>query len=287
MKKILVLLGFCWCGALGLALELSAQTWEASAYSGYRCGLMAIREVKFTKEGIEFTADIANTGRLVLEFQAPKKVVPEIVFTADASLTASNLAEHRDLLAAAILRSGLRIKPGQMVSGKRFRSGPKDFGRNMQPKDTLELVPSKVRSLDDSIGLDACPDLVIDSIWIIRVRRYKIEFGWRISNQGLAPAFLWGRNGDGVGLGAYLGSGTRITRASKPLGLIPLRRKAKSMDGVLAPKASTTGEGTILLHHLRLPSERVLQVRLDPNGLLSECVEYNNESTIPLPEEDQ
>lgn len=287
MKKILVPLVVVSCILMAMAPESSAQTWNPAAYSGYRCGLVAIREVKLSKNGIEFTADIANTGRFPLDLSRSAETGQEIVITADASLDASGLAGVRDKVAEAVLRSGLRIKPGQMMAGKRFRSVLKPLESDAPIVNAGVEVPLNGQAQDTSSTIQGCPDLVIDSLWIVSVRNYRIEFGWRVANLGQVPARLWERNEVGVSLGIYLGSGTRITRASEPVGLVSLKGGSKINVGVIPPRSSIVGQGRILLDHRRLPSQQVLQARLDPNGWLPECAENNNEFTIPLPERDQ
>ena len=287
MKKILCLLSVLTCLLLPVVPDLNAQSWDQSVYVGYRCGLLAIREVRITAEGVEFTADVANTGRLALEFPGSGGSGQVIVFTADASLASSGLSGEKERVAAAVLRSGLRLKPGQLLSGKRFRSGP--TGRDAGPgvPAAPERLAEKEQDKDTSVTEVGCPDLVIDSLWIVRSKRYRIEFGWRMTNLGQAPAVLWASDGGGAGLGILLGSGTRITRASKPVAFISIKSSVAEKEGKLNPGVSMTGKGTILLDQRRLPSQRVLQVRLDPNGFVRECLETNNESTVPLPDSDQ
>lgn len=278
------------CSALLIAglSQLFAQSWNDAEYAGYRCGLLDIRDVKVLAEGVEFTADLANTGRLPLEMPGKRPWNQVIVFTADASLASSGLSAQKDLIAAAVLRSGLKIKPGQMIRGRRFRSAkPSQMIPALEkPRKKEEESGRRLEKSTPEIQ-EGCPDLVIDSLWIIREGKYRIDFGWMISNQGTASAQLWQKDGASAGMGAFLGSSERITKASMAVGFFSLSKSQVSKKGLLAPGASMTGKGVVRLDYRRLPSQRVLQVRLDPNRVVTECLETNNESTVPLPLLDQ
>ncbi len=145
-----------------------------------------------------------------------------IVFTADRSLETAGLINEQTLIARALMSSGFSLKPGEMMNVKKF-----DFSRTMPAsipeKTTVTDEPVAVdqammptspmgntgEAKDDFIPLidperEGCPDLVIDSMWIVEERKNSMRVAFRMCNRGDGPAPLVYSGSSGQGDGCQL-----------------------------------------------------------------------------------
>ncbi len=50
--------------------QASGQSWDKQDYSGYRCAILQIKDVRVDEQRIRFSCSLANTGRKTLHFQS-------------------------------------------------------------------------------------------------------------------------------------------------------------------------------------------------------------------------
>ncbi len=272
------------------------QSWDKSAYAGFRCAILQVSDVRVDDNGVRFSCSLANTGRETVRFE-PDHRSGVVVFTADRSLEEAGLAAEQDLIALGMLRSGLTLKPGQMVTGKKF-----EFSRDLaalpathaaapgppimpQEDEDIHQTPkgNTGAAKDDFIPLidpdrEGCPDLVIDSLWILDERKNSMHVAIRMSNRGDGPATLYtaDKQDKGMGVSFYFGTTDRISRGSLFIQGEHVDDGLASSDGQLLPGQSLVKEVKVnTRRHTRFLT--ALQCRLDTFQRVHECDESNNE----------
>lgn len=125
---------------------------------------------------------------------------------------------------------------------------------------------------------EVCPDIVVDTIIVIKKTPKYLHIEYTVSNTGKGPAYLLGQTSsdeDNLAVRAFLSSSDNLTRGSLPIGGGFVKGGPK--DGVLEPNASMTAS-------LRLDIKKMtrftpyLILSLDPFNTLTECDKTNNKS---------
>lgn len=270
---------------LGPALRghLGAQVFDESLYDGLRCGVVGIRDVQVQGSKWQFTCDLANTGRESLQFKAgsPRRVL----FTFDPSLEASGLSVHREAMAALILGSGLKLSAGAYLQGQRFTldtSLPlaEAYGDEGSGAEPVAEAPFFYYPTGEGAS---CPDLVIDTVLVHRVKSYRLDITLRVRNRGDAPARLYspGSKEDGMGATFFLGNAPMITRSSRFIQGDFFRKGLETSDGQLAPGEQV--DWTLTLRPESWPGHfDRLQCQLDNFQYVPECDRTNNTYILPL-----
>lgn len=290
LTSFLFLISFCI-----VPFVANAQSWDKSDYAGYRCAILQFKDVHVDDQRIQFTCSLANTGRESLHFEQ-KASRAIIVFTADKSLGSAGLHDEMELIAQGLMTCGISLKPGEMMGAKKF-----EFSRSMstQPpvtaltpaeepvKDVSETatVPKGLtgEAKDDFIPLidparEGCPDLIIDSLWIVQEKRNSMHVAIRLRNQGdgSAPLYTADRADQGMGVSFYFGTTDRISRGSQFIQGVHIDGGLAASEGRLLPGASLVKEVKIdTRKHTRFLT--ALQCRVDTFQRVHECDESNNE----------
>ena len=290
-KQIFFFFALTW---VFLPLEAEAQSWNKADYAGYRCAIMQVQDVRVDDRQIRFTCSLANTGRerLLLDKSRPALTV---VFTSDGSLDNAALQGEQELVAMAILTSGIQLQPGEMASRKKFEIR-RDFTLPIAvDPDQDDSAEEKVGGLSPDVPAHTgatekvfvplidpdragCPDLVVDSLWVIATGRKSMQVAVRLANRGDGPATLYtaDRQDKGMGISFYFGTSDRISRGSL---FIQGEHVAEGLDG-------SHGEllpGESLIKEVKVDTRRhtrfltALQCRLDTFQQIVECDETNNE----------
>ncbi len=274
--------------------DLGAQSWDKADYAGYRCAIIQVQDIRMDNKEIRFTCSLANTGREALQLEVDK-LKQNVLFTSDGSLDKSLLKEERNLVVLAILNSGVNLKPGEMVNMKKFGINRDATFPAIPPSDIavandilpavspMEKTPHSGEAEETFIPLvdpdrAGCPDLVIDTIWVLDTRKNSMLVSIRLVNRGDGPATLYtaDKSDKGMGISFYFGTSDRISRGSL---FIQGEHVAEGLDdskGQLLP-------GNFLVKRVKVDTRRhtrfltALQCRLDTFQRVVECDETNNE----------
>lgn len=281
-RSLLVLTGMTtiWC-------QLPAQSWITSDYNGYRCAIMQVSDVSVKGDKVRFTCSLVNTGKEELRFD-PGHPVREVVFTGDRSFQESELSQEQELIGQGLLRSGIRIKPGEILTGQKLVL---DRQKDMTPLDhPVQSAP--VASVGDAqaeektyseLAEDGCPDLVIDSLWVMGQKRNSLQLMIRLHNRGDGPAHLYtaDRQDKGMGVSFYFGTSERISRGSMFIQGEHIDDGLNEAKGMLLPGQSLVKSVNLdMRRHTRFLT--AVQCRVDTFQRVVECDETNNEFTYFL-----
>jgi hypothetical protein len=240
-------------------------------YVGLRLAVLNI-EIKKTDDaaGLGIRCDIANTGRLPLHIGKGKTNVPQnLVFEFDTVALPIILRGREALLKEAVLQSGINLAPGEMRQNIPLivPIKPADFPGNAQ-----------------ITGGNLCPDLVIDTIYLVKYTAKSMLLHYIIRNKGQAPAQLLGAPGHknkDLNLRVYFVSGMKLTRGAIEAGTVQIRKGVETLDGVLLPGQILQGEATISLK-LRTRFSPNLLLELDPFQSIPECDRTNNTRALEV-----
>lgn len=279
---------------MALPTGLFAQSWDKADYNGYRCAIIRVQDVRVDDKKIRFTCSVANTGRETLRLE-PVKQANAVLFTSDGSLDKTSLLDEQQLVALAILSSGLTLKPGEMASKKKFEIERNATLQALPPaqqpvfiegelSDSPSETPPHTGSTEGPFiplvdpDRQGCPDLVIDSLWVLDTRKNSMQVAVRLINQGDGPAKLYtaDREDKGMGISFYFGSSEHISRGS-------LFIQGEHIDDGLNESQGQLLPGHSLIKEVKVDTRRhtrfltALQCRLDTFQRVVECDETNNE----------
>lgn len=280
LRKTIVLLLAVVLGSAWWA-RLDAQVFDESLYDGLRCGVVGIRDVQVQGSKVQFTCDLANTGRETLQFKGERP--RPVLFTFDAGLEASGLAEHRQAIAARILGSGLKLSAGAYLQGQRFTFDTAAPTMDTAPQRIIGTVAEAPEFYYASGDGTPCPDLVVDTLMVHRQKSYRLDVTVRIRNQGDAPARLYkpGTKEDGMGATFFLGNAPMITRSSQFIQGEIFRKGLEASEGILGPGERI--DWTLTLRPENWPGHLDrLQCQLDNFQYVPECDRTNNTYVLPL-----
>ena len=129
---------------------------------------------------------------------------------------------------------------------------------------------------------DGCPDLVFDTITVVKRTEKYIELEFVIRNKGNAPAPIFGTsrsNDDNVAVHFFFSGTQRLTRGSIMADGIYLTEGLKNTKGLLYPQTTY-----IVRHKLSLEKKNqfsgVIILQLDAFDVIAECDETNNVKAI-------
>jgi len=240
-------------------------------YRGVRLAVLNI-EIKKTDDvaALGIRCDVANTGRLPLHIGKGKANVPQnLVFEFDTVALPIILRGREALLKEAVLQYGVNLAPGELRQNIALSIPikPADFTGNIKITDS-----------------NLCPDLVIDTIYLVKYTSKSMLLHYIIRNKGQAPAALLGtpghKNGD-LNLRVYFVSGMKLTRGAIEAGSVQIRKGVETLDGVLLPGQILQGEATISLK-LRTRFSPNLLLELDPFQSIQECDRTNNTRVLEV-----
>jgi hypothetical protein len=280
--RILLIGILFWNNAIAIA-----QTWEPDSYAGKRCGLLLFRDVDIQENKVSFTCDIANSGSEPLKLNGKPKDIAGLVFSEDGSLSAAGLDVYKDLVAATVAKSSISMKPGAFLQNKRFTFKKEDVQLFALPAASVQSQPSYPVQPSEfffSDTLNGCPDVIIDSMWIVQTKRSSILVKVRIRNIGTGPAKIYPVNAKekGTGLSFYLGNTPTISRSSL------------FIHGDHLSEGLNDSQGVLLAGHdfeqlVKVPLSRraqyltTLLCRIDTFQYIEECDETNNQSALLFP----
>lgn len=274
-------------GMASLSGHLQAQSWLNSEYEGYRCAILQVSDVSVKGDKVRFTCSLANTGKKELNFH-PEHPDGRVVFTGDRSFQESALAQEQELVGLGLLRSGIQIKPGEILTGQKVvldrqtDSAPLVKRPEMVTAKTVGDAQHEDKTYAEIVE-EGCPDLIIDSLWILGEKRNSMQLMIRLRNQGEGPAHLYtaDRKDKGMGVSFYFGTTERISRGSMFV-------QGEHIDDGLNEEKGMLLPGQSIVKTVNLDTRRhtrfltALQCRVDTFQRVVECDETNNEFTYFL-----
>lgn len=152
------------------------------------------------------------------------------------------------------------------------------FGEKEKEEESYSTKEGIEASKNSYAKKENCPDIVVDTITIIKQTTKWLHVEYTLSNKGKGPAHLYGETSsedDNLAVRVFLSSSENLTRGSLPIGGGFVNYPSK--DGVLNPQESFTGSLKLDIKKLtRFTPYLILSV--DPFNALTECDKTNNKS---------
>jgi hypothetical protein len=289
------------------------------SYAGYRLHVSNVKVLKAKGDLITIACDLANTGKFDIEL-GKGSPLPYLQFIYDHSLLSNNLDLYRDQIRYNLIRLPVKVKIGQMAKAVQIKfststlvpaladsqqgsnsqsSKPPKPNRSSQesssplrtqPADTSDEVVFETpkfesTDLDDILERkNACADLVIDTIVLLKTDGKTATFQYKLTNVGKGPADILGtstEDSDNLAVRAFLSGSKSISKGSIVLGGDYVRSGVESTRGVLYPNQSLVE--TIQVDIRR--KTRYMQVfilSIDAFMKLEECSRTNNTNFFQL-----
>lgn len=245
--------------------RLCAQNYQA--YQGYRLALMNLEIRQQTATSIAIRCDVANTGRLPLDFNQNIPAPAALLLEYDTVALPLVLRGRTIWLDSIIRHQKVKLGPGNIQYGLRFQ---------------IPIKPSYIQADTLDLLAGACPDLVFDSIYLVKYTAKSMVLRYILRNEGSATAKLFGNGSDKkdrMSLNVYFVSGVRLTRGAIFAGTFQLQDSPEIPNGLLAPGQLMQGEITLSLKN-RTKFSPNLVLELDPFQTIPECRRVNNTKTL-------
>lgn len=307
--KIILLFFFVLFGSLAIANDQGSfqdtVPFDNPDYIGYR---MAIADLSVTplKNGksLKVNYKIINTGRKDLLFGKKITSPPSLVINFDHTLLSSGLIDFAQEIRDAILQSEFNISAGK-ISDTRNIKIPVSSGKQIKMPDTEEIerteeVQTSIAistsdtnkkviepvgsSSERSVDENACSDLSIESIKIVRKSKKSVTLEYTIINNGVGPAQLINnpkKEKLNMALKAHLSTKNQLTKGSLPFGGTYLKNGLANSKGKLYPGEKFTS--TIKLSTQKMTDfTPYIVLELDPYMAVHECDKKNNKGAIKV-----
>ena len=127
---------------------------------------------------------------------------------------------------------------------------------------------------------ELCPDLVLNSINIVKKSKNWVTLEYTLTNVGKGPAYLAkDKNGQGIALRAFLSSSEKISRGALPLGggFVEYDKKGQG----LYPNSSYTGNLKLDIRKMTRFTPFVI-INFDPFNVIQECDKTNNYGNVKV-----
>ena len=252
----------CLCGCL--TSVVLAQP-PSRPYRGYRMHVTGLELKKLDAEQLIVEVDLINTGQEAIKLK-DAEVRELLQFTFDQTLAQNGLVDQRARLEASLLDERLTLKPGKRCSDMllvvRFpevETAPafSTVGAD-EPTEPTEHPPPPARPetpTGTTVGVpksgapvaepDACFDLIIERVRVLKRTKKYIEVEMTVRNQGGGGANLYGTDAaftDNLAVKAYISGVPQLSRGAILLGGLFFDGELKQNNGQLA--AQTTFNAT-------------------------------------------
>jgi hypothetical protein len=244
------------------------QAQSAKPYEGYRLGLLRLEIRQQTTSAIALRCDVANTGRLPLDFNAHIPPPASLLLELDSVAIPLVLRGRTALLDSMIRKQKIKLSPGNIHYGLKFSIPVRPL--RAAADTTAEAITG------------ACPDLEIDTVYLVKYTPKSMILHYVVRNVGTASAQVLG-NGtdkkDRMSLHVYFVSGVRMTRGAIFAGSAQVQDGPEIPNGLLGPGQLLQGEMEISLkNRTRFSPNLVLEI--DPFQTIPECRRVNNTKTL-------
>jgi hypothetical protein len=279
-------------------------------YAGYRLHVADIKVIKSKNDELFLSCNLANTGKFDVAFNK-KSPMPYLQLTFDQSLAANNLTHLQDNFRDGLLTQALKINLGQVLRNVNLKikaSSPANSETKSQPVALRDAppkneakpkeTPANKKNYSEEVfekpvfeerGAETilneksvCPDLVFDTIILVKNDGKTAVLDYRISNVGKGPAKIYSENGDdknNLGLRAFISGSTMLSKGALVIGGDFIKSGLEQSGGILQPGRSFKGSITLDIRRKTryLP---VIILSLDAFMSLHECDRANNTKSI-------
>ena len=155
----------------------------------------------------------------------------------------------------------------------------KDSKSNSEGGVAFDTRASVEASKNSYAEKEVCPDLVLNSINVLKKSKNWVTLEYTLTNKGKGPANLGkDNNGQGIALRAFLSSSENISRGALPLGggFVDYGK-----EGQLFPNNSHTGTLKLDIRKMTRFTPYVI-INLDPFNVIEECDKTNNYGNVKV-----
>jgi hypothetical protein len=280
---------------------------------------MAITDLSYNHEGghkISISYKIINTGRKDLLFGKNISAPPYLVVNFDHTLAESGLYEYAEDIRNIIINSDFIIKAGDIAKSKQIKILIDSNKRFVKPTEEIVELPDFMKqggSADDKglankvetfinpsdsetdqltskgipdVDQNACSDLVIESIRIIKKTKKQVKLEYTIVNQGPGPAKIINsqkKEEQNMALRAHYSTRDKMTKGSLTFGGGYIPAGLEKRDGKLYPGEKYSGRLTLNIQKMTDFTPYIV-LELDPYLSVSECDKTNNKGAIKVGE---
>ena len=295
-----------------IANELAVHFWADSLpnpgrpYLGYRISLVNFKVENDSKKAVSVKCDAVNTGRLPLIFSEKIPYPLELVVELDTTDWPVTLAGQERGIENAILTQKINLAPGKIRTDISLKINKSDKPPSIIPNKTAD-IPSETKSVKNAPPVfanrgnqmgetgknptdfdvkEACPDLVLDTVYLIKLSKKTATFGFVVHNIGIGTAKLGGENlkksNDNLAVNVYFSGTKKLSRGAMLADGIFIGTD-KTTNGLLLPTEKFYAEIKISLENRTRFTPNVI-FELDPFQTISECNKTNNTKSLLLPE---
>jgi hypothetical protein len=308
IKGLLYIFSFFIFVATATGQVSGSESSEPRPYTGYRLHLsgIAIEQEDANHIWLSFTA--INTGKYSFSSKDPS-IKESLILNADFSNSKLNLSENDPALIQALFEKKIELEPGGFeklkgiqISKLRNNTVPEivqlDRPKNLEEaRDSLKKKPdssNKTKEKGDNIVFQApeidrqsleeileekntCPDLVFDTIVLLKRTERSAWVEFTIKNIGKGDAEIYNENNgeSSFGIRAYISGSTFISKGSVTIGGIQINDGLEEKKGILKPGQKHTMQVQFDIRKMTryMP---VLILSLDAFLKLRECDRTNN-----------
>jgi len=240
-------------------------------YTGSRITLVNIEASEEKGDLIKVTGTLINTGRNKVTL--PNKGTSNLVINFEEALQEKGLGYLAKKMIYALRKQKLSLEPGQL-------KGEITFMIKQEPGEELSLPAEELvaKGQDVGIGIDACPDLKIDTFFVSKRTKKYAEISFKIVNVGDAPAAMFGETKaveDNVAIRAYASGTAKLSRGDLIMGGAYIESGIKDENGLLQPQESFAGAFRVNIRKKTRHMPYII-ISIDDYQNLWECDEGNN-----------
>ncbi len=243
-------------------------------YSGYRIYLSNPKVLSSKKSSFKIKFRTTNTGSKAISPNLKSEIKNQLIVKFDDQLEQTDVNQYRDLIVEKIKSTKLDLKNGgskiieyKIKIPKERRNQGASFKLN-----TGDKAPNYSRKL--------CPDLVLDSLVLLKRDKKYAYVKFRISNQGKGFVNVIGEKtlDDNIVVGAFFSGSRKFSRGAIPADYIHLKGLEKT-KGILFPGDSMEVEMKVS-RKKQSKYVKVLIVFVDSSQMILECNETNNRASV-------
>lgn len=271
-------------------------------YKGYRLSLVNFRVENDSKKSVSIKCDAVNTGRLPLIFSEKTPYPIELIVEIDSTDWPTSLIGQENAINRAILTQKINLAPGKFRTDillKLNKEEPVSIKKNEQVlTKTTENTPSPIvpkqakpdeiepRNATDFEEKEACPDLILDTVYLVKLTKKTATLAFVVKNIGIGTARLAGENlkkdNDNLALNVYFSGTKKLSRGAMLADGIFIGTDP-STNGLLLPTEKFYAEIKISLENKTRFTPNVI-FELDPFQTIDECNKTNNTKSLLLSE---
>ena len=254
-------------------------------YQGYRLKVTNIQVLKKKGNQRKISCTLINTGREKVRTPLSSSA-PNLVINYDKSLAENGLIAYQNSLERALLKKKFTLDVGKIASGYelKFNISKEVLAANEAKED--KAVKNKKADNASPILLPSasiydealCPDLKVDTFFVLKRSKKTVELGFKITNYGQGPAAMFGETSetaDNVAIRAFASGTPKLSRGDLVLGGAFIESGMEDKNGVLMPNESFSGSFVVETRKkTRYMPYFILSI--DAYQALWECDETNN-----------